>query len=401
MDRMTQISQLAITSPGKIVLVVMDGLGGLPDPGTGRTELETARTPNLDGLAREGICGLSEPLGPGLTPGSGPGHLGLFGYDPFSFVIGRGILEALGIDFPLEKGDLAARGNFCTVDEKGLITDRRAGRISTEVCAKLCQELARITLPGVRALVAPVEGHRFLLVLRGYGLNPDLADSDPQQLGVPPKEVAALARESESTATLVNQWVDKARVALAGHHPANMVVLRGFSQLPHLPSMRDSFKLDPVAIAAYPMYRGLARLVGMKVVSCGRELEEEFATLEKCYAEHDFLFLHVKKTDTAGEDGDFARKVKAIEEVDGLMPRVIGLKPDVIVVTGDHSTPALMKAHSWHPVPLLLHSPLCRPDDVAEFSERACARGGLGRFPALDIMPLALAHAQKLTKYGA
>lgn len=401
MDRMAHIRQLAVTSPGRIVLVVMDGLGGLPDPGTGRTELETARTPNLDRLAREGLCGLSEPLGPGLTPGSGPGHLGLFGYDPFSFVIGRGVLEALGIDFPLEKGDVAARGNFCTVDGKGLITDRRAGRISTEVCRRLCRELGRITLPGVKALVAAVEGHRFLLVLRGAGLDPALADSDPQQVGAPPKEVAALSEPAGPTAALVNQWLGQAREVLAGHHPANMVVLRGFSQLPHLPSMQESFKLDPVAIAAYPMYRGLARLVGMKVVSCDRELEDEFAALERCYAEHDFLFLHVKKTDTAGEDGDFPRKVKAIEEVDGLMPRVMGLRPDVIVVTGDHSTPALMKAHSWHPVPFLLHSPLCRPDDATEFSERACARGGMGRFPALDIMPLALAHAQKLAKYGA
>ncbi len=401
MDRMSHISQLAITSPGKIVLVVMDGLGGLPDPATGRTELETAATPNLDRLAREGLCGLSEPLGPGLTPGSGPGHLGLFGYDPFAFVIGRGILEALGIDFPLEKGDVAARGNFCTVNEKGVITDRRAGRISTEVCRKLCQELAGIKLPGVEALVAAVEGHRFLLVLRGPSLRSELSDSDPQQVGLPPRDVEALSPEAGPAAVLVNQWLEKARAVLAGHHPANMALLRGFSEMPRLPSMQESFKLNPVAIAAYPMYRGLARLVGMKVVSCERDLEDEFATLERHFREHDFLFLHVKKTDTAGEDGDFPRKARAIEEVDGLMPRVMALEPDVIVVTGDHSTPARMKAHSWHPVPFLLHSPLCRPDDVTEFSERACARGALGRFPAVDIMPLALAHAQKLAKYGA
>jgi 2,3-bisphosphoglycerate-independent phosphoglycerate mutase len=401
MDRMSQISQLAVTSPGKIVLLVMDGLGGLPHPETGKTELETAKTPHLDRLAKEGICGMSEPLGPGLTPGSGPGHLGLFGYDPFAFVIGRGILEALGIDFPLEKGDIAARGNFCTVDNKGVITDRRAGRISTEVCTKLCEELGGINFPGVKALVAPVEGHRFLLVLRGASLKTDLADSDPQQVGVAPKEVAALNREAEATAAVVNSWIAKARGVLADHHPANMVVLRGFARLPHLPSMGESYKLNPVAIATYPMYRGLARLVGMKVVDCGRSVEDQFAALAKHYAEYDFLFLHIKKTDTAGEDGDFPRKVKAIEEVDAAIPRVVDLKPDVIVVTGDHSTPAVMKAHSWHPVPFLLHSPLCRPDDVIEFSERACSKGALGRFPALDIMPLALAHAQKLAKFGA
>ena len=401
MDRMSQISQLAVASPGKIVLLVMDGLGGLPHPETGKTELETAQTPHLDRLAKEGICGMSEPLGPGLTPGSGPGHLGLFGYDPFAFVIGRGILEALGVDFPLEKGDIAARGNFCTVDDKGVITDRRAGRISTEVCAKLCEELGGINFPGVKALVAPVEGHRFLLVLRGASLNPDMADSDPQQVGVASKEVAALSREAEATAAVVNSWIGKARGVLADHHPANMVVLRGFARLPHLPSMGESYKLNPVAIATYPMYRGLARLVGMKVVDCGRSVEDQFAALAKHYAEHDFLFLHIKKTDTAGEDGDFQRKVKAIEEVDAALPRVVDLNPDVIVVTGDHSTPAVMKAHSWHPVPFLLHSPRCRPDDVIEFSERACSKGALGRFPALDIMPLALAHAQKLAKFGA
>ena len=401
MDRMSQISQLAVASPGKIVLLVMDGLGGLPHPETGKTELETAKTPHLDRLAKEGICGMSEPLGPGLTPGSGPGHLGLFGYDPFAFVIGRGILEALGVDFPLEKGDIAARGNFCTVDDKGVITDRRAGRISTEVCTKLCEELGGINFQGVKALVAPVEGHRFLLVLRGASLKPDLADSDPQQVGVAPKEVAALSREAEATAAVVNSWIAKARGVLADHHPANMVVLRGFARLPHLPSMGESYKLNPVAIATYPMYRGLARLVGMKVVDCGRSVEDQFAALAKHYAEHDFLFLHIKKTDTAGEDGDFQRKVKAIEEVDAALPLVVDLNPDVIVVTGDHSTPAVMKAHSWHPVPFLLHSPLCRPDDVIEFSERACSKGALGRFPALDIMPLALAHAQKLAKFGA
>lgn len=401
MDRMTQISQLAQPSPGKIVLLVMDGLGGLPHPETGKTELETARTPNLDKLAKQGICGLSEPLGPGLTPGSGPGHLGLFGYDPFAFTIGRGILEALGIDFPLVKGDIAARGNFCTIDGKGIITDRRAGRISTEECARLCRRLSAIEMPGMKALVSAVEGHRFLLVLRGEGLREELEDSDPQQVGHAPKEVVALDAGAEKTARLVNEWISKAKGLLADSHPANMVLLRGFSRLPHMPSMGDLYKLNPVAIAAYPMYRGLARLVGMKVVDCGRSVDEEFDTLAGNYADHDFLFLHIKKTDSAGEDGDFARKVAAIEEVDAAVPRLVGLKPDVIVVTGDHSTPAVMKAHSWHPVPFLLWSPLCRPDEVTEFSERACAKGALGRFPAVDIIPLALAHAQKLAKYGA
>ncbi len=397
----SQLSQLSITSTAKIVFVIMDGLGGLPHPGTHKTELETAQTPNLDRLAKEGICGLTDPVSPGLTPGSGPGHLALFGYDPFTFTIGRGMLEALGIDFPLQPGDIAARGNFCTIDDKGLITDRRAGRISTEECHRLCQQLSGIKIPGIQPLVAPVEEHRFLLVLRGENLHPDLSDSDPQQLGLAPKQILPLNSEAAQTATLANEWVTKARAILAGSHPANMVLLRGFSKFPHFPSMGELYKLKPLAIATYPMYRGLAKLVGMKVVDSGHSIEDEFIALTSHYAQHDFIFLHIKQTDSAGEDGDFMRKVQVIEEVDAAMPRLTGLQPEVIVVTGDHSTPAVLKSHSWHPVPFLLHSQFCRPDEVTEFSERACSRGSLGRFPALEVMPLALANARRLTKFGA
>ena len=401
MTILSQLSQLSITSTAKIVLVIMDGLGGLPHPETHKTELETAQTPNLDRLAKEGICGLTEPVGPGLTPGSGPGHLALFGYDPLTFTIGRGMLEALGIDFPLQPGDMAARGNFCTIDDKGLIVDRRAGRISTEECRRLCQQLSGIKIPGIQPLVAPVEEHRFLLVLRGENLHPELSDSDPQQLGLAPKQILPLNPEATQTATLANEWVTKAKTILAGSRPANMVLLRGFSEFPHFPSMGELYKLKPLAIATYPMYRGLAKLVGMKVVDSGHSIEDEFIALASHYAQHDFVFLHIKQTDSAGEDGDFMRKVRVIEEVDAALPRLIKLQPEVIIVTGDHSTPAVLKAHSWHPVPFLLYSQFCRPDEVTEFSERACSRGSLGRFPALQVMPLALANAQRLTKFGA
>lgn len=397
----SQLSQLSITSTAKIVFVIMDGLGGLPHPGTHKTELETAQTPNLDRLAKEGICGLTDPVSPGLTPGSGPGHLALFGYDPFTFTIGRGMLEALGIDFPLQPDDIAARGNFCTIDDKGLITDRRAGRISTEECGRLCQQLGGIKMPGIQPLVAPVEEHRFLLVLRGENLHPELSDSDPQQLGLAPKQILPLNPEAAQTATLANEWVTKARAILAGSHPANMILLRGFSKFPHFPSMGELYKLNPLAVATYPMYRGLAKLVGMKVVDSGHSIEDEFIALTSHYAQHDFIFLHIKQTDSAGEDGDFMRKVQVIEEVDAAMPRLTGLQPEVIIVTGDHSTPAVLKSHSWHPIPFLLHSQFCRPDEVTEFSERACSRGSLGRFPALEVMPLALANARRLTKFGA
>jgi 2,3-bisphosphoglycerate-independent phosphoglycerate mutase len=403
MNQLEQIETIAVRSPSKIALVVIDGLGGLPHPDTGKTELETAKTPNLDFLVRKGISGLIDPLGPGLTPGSGPGHLALFGYDPFRFTIGRGILEALGIDFPLEEGDVAARGNFCTVNDVGVIVDRRAGRISDDECARLCQLLGHIKIDDLQPLVRPVRGHRFLVVLRGHDLHPDVSDSDPNQVGVKPKQIVAFSPEAESTAAMVREWVNKAKDMLVSSHPANMVLLRGFSQHPHLPSMNEVYKLKPAAIATYPMYRGLAKLLGMDVLSIGAKssIAEEFDLLVKHYADYDFFFLHIKQADAAGEDGNFQEKVRVIEEVDAALPRLLNLQPEVIVVTGDHSTPALLKAHSWHPVPLVLSSRWCRANDVTEFSERACARGVLGRMPALAVMPLALANALKLTKFGA
>ncbi len=401
MVSLEQIREISILSPSKIVLVVLDGLGGLPHPKTQKTELETAYTPNLDRLAEKGVCGLSDPISSGITPGSGPAHLALFGYDPFRFTIGRGVLEAVGIGFDLEEGDVAARGNFCTIDNDGLVTDRRAGRISTENCAELCQQLSKIQVEGVRLIVLPVNGHRFVVIFRGDNLGAELSDSDPQHTGVLPAQITALSTEAKKTTAIANEWIAKAKVTLADSHPANMLLLRGFSRHPCFPSMSEVYKLKPAAIATYPMYRGLAKLVGMEIVESGNSIEEEFISLGQHYAKYDFFFLHVKHTDTAGEDGDFWRKVRVIEELDSVLPRLIDLQPEVIVVTGDHSTPALLKGHSWHPVPLLLYSQWCRPDDIAEFSERTCARGSLGRFPALEVMPLALANALKLTKFGA
>jgi 2,3-bisphosphoglycerate-independent phosphoglycerate mutase len=403
MNQLEQIRRIAVLSASRIAFVVVDGLGGLPHPETGKTELETARTPNLDNLVEKGICGLVDPLGPGLTPGSGPAHMALFGYDPFEFLIGRGVLEALGIDFPLQEGDVAARGNFCTVDDAGVITDRRAGRISTEECARLCQLLAQIQLDGAQVLVSPVRGHRFLVVFRGTGLHSDISESDPNQVGLRPNPLTALSPEAAGTAAMVADWESRAKAILADSHPANMVLLRGFSQHPSIPSMGALYKLKPLAIATYPMYRGLAKLVGMEVVNIdiASSIADEFATLAQHYADYDFFFLHIKQADAAGEDGNFEEKVRVIEQVDAALPALTELGPDVIVVTGDHSTPAVLKGHSWHPVPLVLYSRWCRTDEATDFSERACARGGLGRLPTLAVMPLALAHALKLTKFGA
>jgi 2,3-bisphosphoglycerate-independent phosphoglycerate mutase len=396
-----EIRQISMVSPSKIVMLVIDGLGGLPDVKTGKTELETAKTPYLDLLAKQGICGLTDPVSPGITPGSGPGHLALFGYDPLKFTIGRGVLEALGIGFELKKSDLAARGNFCTVDDKGLITDRRAGRINTDKCTELCQLLGQIKLEGVELFVLPVKEHRFSFVLRGKELHAELNDTDPQKTGVAPYPAKNTKATAKHTADLVNEFIKQAKRILVGHHPANMILLRGFSKLPDVPSMSEIYKLTPAAIAVYPMYKGLAKLVGMAVYNANGGIQEELKILADCFNKHDFFYIHVKHADSAGEDGDFKRKADVIEQVDAALPQLLKLKPEVIIVTGDHSTPALLKGHSWHPVPLLLYSQWCRSDNVKEFSESACVSGGLGRLPATDIMPLAMANALKLTKFGA
>jgi 2,3-bisphosphoglycerate-independent phosphoglycerate mutase len=396
-----EIREISLVSASKIVMLVIDGLGGLPDARTGHTELETARTPNLDQLAKKSVCGLVDPVSPGITPGSGPGHLALFGYDPIKFGIGRGVLEALGIGFELTKNDVAARGNFCTVDEDGLITDRRAGRITTEKCTELCKLLSQIKIGGVELFVWPVKEHRFMLVLRGDGLSAEIGDTDPQRLGVAPNMAIAAMPAAKQAAQTVNVFIGEASKVLARHHPANMILLRGFSKLPDMPSMNEIYKLTPAAIAVYPMYKGLAKLIGMKVFNAEGGIQEELKVLADCFDKHDFFYVHVKHADSAGEDGDFSRKVKVIEEVDSALPRLLDLKPDVIVVTGDHSTPAVLKGHSWHPVPVLLYSQWCRTDSVKEFSESACSSGGLGRLHATNIMPLAMANALKLTKFGA
>jgi 2,3-bisphosphoglycerate-independent phosphoglycerate mutase len=392
---------LAQTATTKIVLCSLDGLGGLPKPATGKSELETARLPTLHALAGRAACGLLRHVGPGITPGSGPGHLGLFGYDPLRYPVGRGVLEALGIDFELLPGDVAARGNFCTVDEQGRITDRRAGRIATDVCVRLVERLRAIRLDGVQLLVEPVKEYRFMLVLRGAGLSGRLSETDPQQLGVPPLPVSALAPEAAETSRLVNAFVEAARPLLRDASPANMLLLRGFDQRPRLPLFPDTFRLRAAAIAAYPMYRGLARLVGMDVLKTGAAFSEEIDTLEQQWAHYDFFFVHYKDTDKAGEDGDFDAKVAALERFDALLPRVLALGPDVLAVAGDHATPSILKGHGWQAVPALLCSPYCGGDFVSRFTERDCAAGSLGVMPAQDLMPMVMANALRLAKYGA
>ena len=396
-----RLKELAIPGSSKIVLLVMDGLGGLPRVAGGQTELETARTPNLDALATSAICGLQEPVGPGITPGSGPGHLALVGYDPLQYEIGRGVLEALGIDFDLQPTDVAARGNFATKNEAGLIVDRRAGRMETWKSAELCSLLSAIALPGVEIFVKPVKEHRFVLVLRGEGLSDRLSETDPGKEGLPAKMVKPLDPGARSTADLVNAFVAAADKGLRAHHPANTVMLRGFAKHPKIPTLPEVYGIRAAAIATYPMYRGLGKLIGMDALVAGDTFGDELKTLADNFGRYDYFYVHFKKTDSAGEDGDFDRKVQEIEDVDRHLPALLDLKPDVVIVTGDHSTPAVLRGHSWHPVPVLLYSPYCRADAVREFSERACAAGALGRLRAVEVMPLALANALRLTKFGA
>ncbi len=402
MDPMRIVERQAQQTPSRILYLVMDGLGDIPGD-DGLTPLSAARRPNLDRLAVEGCCGRFDPVGPGITPGSGPGHLGLFGYDPTEYEIGRGVLSAVGIDFPLRAGDVAARFNFCTLDAAGNIADRRAGRISTEENRALLVRLRQIAPPpGIEMFLETESEHRGVLVLRGEGLSPRIGDTDPQAVGVPPHEVRALDEASRRAANAVAVFANGARRVLAGEAKANGLLLRGFDSLPSIPSLSDRFKLRPVCIAGYPMYRGLARLVGMDVPPAPPSLADFPAALADQLSGHDFFFVHVKYTDKAGEDGDFARKRAVVEEVDAMLPALLERGFEVAVVTADHSTPVPHRAHSWHPVPALLWAPgRVFRDGVTTFSEAACIAGGLGRMPLRYLVAEALAAAGKVAKFGA
>lgn len=401
MDVMTLVERQSQQTETRMLMLVLDGLGDVPNT-QGETPLSAAQKPHLDALAREGCCGRFDPVGPGIIPGSGPGHLALFGYDPSSIVIGRGVLSAVGINFPIQAGDVAARFNFCTLDKEGRVMDRRAGRIATEENQRLVEKLRSISLPEVQVFVATESEHRGVLVLRGEGLSPKLADTDPQQVGVCPFPVRALAPEAEGTANLVSQFVAQATELLANEPKANGILLRGFDNLPQIPTLGERFRLRPLCVATYPMYRGLARLVGMDMAPPPRDLAAIPQVLREHLEGHDFVFAHVKYTDKAGEDGDFARKRQVVEEVDALLPAILEAGFEVVVVTADHSTPVGFRSHSWHPVPGLLWAPgRAFVDGVTSFSEMACLHGALGRMPLRFLLAEALACAGKLRKFGA
>jgi 2,3-bisphosphoglycerate-independent phosphoglycerate mutase len=401
------VPSLILENPSKIVLLVLDGLGDIPHPDHGgMTPLEAARTPNLDTLAPHSALGRLVPVAPGITPGSGPGHLGLFGYDPLTTPVGRGVLEALGAGIELQHGDVAARANFCTMDADGIVTDRRAGRISSEVCAKLVEALRTraARFEDVDVVLQAGKGHRFVAVFRGPGLGGDVSDADPHKEGKPIPAARPLAPDAanEKTARIANQFVRRAAEVMQGEHPANAVLARGLSARPRLPGYPERYQLRAAAIAAYPMYRGVAQLAGMDVKTpTGETAADAFALVRDVWAQHDFFFIHVKGTDMAGEDGNFDAKVAVIEQTDAALPALLSLVPDVLCVTGDHSTPVPMKGHSWHPVPAMIHGRFSFADGYPRFHEKACRVGTIGTLASKDLMTVLLANAGRLDKYGA
>jgi 2,3-bisphosphoglycerate-independent phosphoglycerate mutase len=399
------ISSLAQRTDTRIVLLVMDGLGDVAYESLGnRTPLEVARTPNIDRLAAGAELGLMDPVMPGVTPGSGPGHTALFGYDPVEHLIGRGVLEGLGIGFEFTDRDVAARFNFASTDADGNITDRRAGRIDSQSAALLCERLGRRIpeVEGVETIVRPVKEHRGVVVFRGDDLGADVPDTDPQRTGVPPLAPEGCDASSGITARAAAGFVERATELLADEPQAHTLLLRGFSRYDPLPAYRDVFKLEAAALALYPMYRGLASLAGMDVLDAGKDVREQIDRLRSAWDDYEFFFVHVKKTDSSGEDGDVQTKIRVIEETDStLVSAITELGPDVLCITGDHSTPCTMRSHSFHPVPVLVHAPTSRPHGAGGFGESACRSGSLGRFVGRHLLPMLMGHAGKLAKYGA
>lgn len=395
------LQSLAQPAPTKLVLLVLDGLGGLPRAPGGPTELESASTPNLDRLAAEGQAGLSQPIGLGITPGSGPGHLALFGYDPVASNIGRGALSALGLGLRLDAGDLGVRLNFCTLDDRGIVVDRRAGRIDTRLNQALVSRLNGIEVPGVELEFTTESQHRAVLIIRGAYLSPAVEETDPQTVGVPPVEPEPLTATAQHTSAVLRLVGEAVRNCIGSESPANFVLMRGYAGLPELESLKSLYGLRAVCLATYPMYKGLARVAGMAVVDGLGSVDEQMAALASAWDDYDYFFVHHKAPDARGEDGDFDAKSAAIEEMDRRLPALRDLGPNVLVVTGDHSTPSRLRQHSWHPVPCLIWGEDVLPDTVESFGERSCGQGALGVFPAQSIMALMLAHGGRLQKFGA
>ncbi len=400
-------AELTLKPGAKLVLLVLDGLGDLATKEQNfLTPLEAAKTPNLDAIARASAQGRMIPVAPGITPGSGPGHLGLFGYDPLEFQVGRGVIEALGLGIDLKAGDVAARANFCTLDEKGIVTDRRAGRIDTKVCEELCALLAsKIKKIGdTEIIIKAGKGHRFVVVFRGKGLEGPLTDADPHHEGAPVPHAMPVDKKSAKaakTAELVKEFYAQALPLIAKKKPANGFLMRGIAHQPDIPTFQERYQLKPACLAVYPMYKGLAQLVGMKKIEGPQTIAEQFERYVKEYGNYDYFFIHYKYTDMYGEDGNFEAKKKAIEELDAALPILMKKRPDVLAVTGDHSTPCAVKGHSWHPQPVMLTSAISGWDKLERFTETGANSGSLGIFEAKYLIRLMQANAKMFDKFGA
>ena len=396
-----EIQDLIKPNDSKIVMLVVDGLGGLYHPDYRKTELEYANIPEIDNLAKQSDCGLTLPVLPGITPGSGPGHLSLFGYDPIKYTIGRGILEAIGISLSLSSSDIAARGNLCTIDgQTGLIIDRRAGRINSDEAKLIIEKLDGLKYKDVEIEVHHVREHRFVLLLKGDGLGNNVTGTDPEIEGKAPMDSIANDTDSVLTSECINYFNKEIRTILADRKIANMALLRGFSKIPNYPDISRKYQMKCAAIAAYPMYKGLAKLIGMSVLDAGNSFESEIETLHNNYDKFDFFFLHYKPADAAGEDGDFKQKVKSLEYLDGILADILSVNPDTFILAGDHSTPTIMASHSWHPVPFLINSKLTSGAGIQKFTENECRGGAIGNIHATHLMLFALAHSGRLNKFG-
>jgi 2,3-bisphosphoglycerate-independent phosphoglycerate mutase len=399
--KLSTIRKLVRPSKTKMVLLVLDGVGGMPIEGQA-TELESAVTPHLDTLAESSLCGLQQAVATGITPGSGAAHLALFGYDPVTYHVGAGVLAAIGLNFELKPTDLAVRGNLCTLDAGGNINDRYAGWVDRAKNEYISELLSQIRVSGVQVFSRPLNGSRLVLIFRGDGLSEEISDSDPQIVGQPPARVQAYVPEAQRTAVMINRFLERAREVLKNERPPRHLLLRGFSKVPYWPKFGELFGLRAAALSDYPIYRGLSHLIGMDLLDGGKTFGERLAAMNAHWTDYDFFFINVQQIERAAELGDFGQKVRLIEEVDIELPRLLGLKPDVLAVTGDHAAPAYMRSHSWHPVPIMISSRFCGPDSVDRFGERACMQGGLGaNFPAVQLMPLMLANAMRLKRYGA
>ncbi len=398
------IQSITRKTSSKIIMLVADGLGGMKNPQTGLSELEVANLPNLDKLSKISTCGVSTPVLPGITPGSGPGHMALFGYNPVKYLLGRGVLEGLGINAQIDGKDVAARGNFCLTDQSGVITDRRAGRLSTNECKELVKLLNTIEIPGFDFEVYPVMDYRFVVVIKGQGVSHEITETDPQIEGSEILQSNPISDKGSSTSLAVNMFTQEAiKLLKNAKSRANGIILRGFSSTPTLPDFCENYKLNAACIAGYPMYRGVSGLLGMNVLECGQEFTDEFSTLSENFHKnlYDYYFVHYKPADSAGEDGNFNAKVQALETFDSFIPQILDLNPDVLVVAGDHSTPSYLSSHSWHPVPFLINSKTSQSTPEIEFNETSFTQlGSAGSISAEHLMLLVLAHAEKLHKFG-